>query len=73
MSHKNRISFCEKLNSIGLRDDSTLEPFEEPLPGNDFGFNTNLGEIGDCDLDFEVYLLPTNEKDVFVVTEVNQF
>ena len=68
-----KVEICEKLNSIGLRDDCFLQEFEEPLPGNDFGFNINLGKIGDCDLDFEVYLLPTNKKDVFVITEVNQF
>jgi len=62
-----------KLNEIGLRNDCFLEPFEEPLPENDLGFNTNLGEIGDHYLDFEVYLLPTNQKDCFLVTEVNEF
>ena len=63
---------CEKINSIGLRSDSILEPFENSLSENDFGFNTYLGKTEGHYLDFEVYLLPTNKKDVFLVTEVNE-
>ncbi len=62
-----------ELEKIGNRKDIILEPFEEPLPENDLSFNTNIGMIGDSYLDFEVYLLPTNKKDVFIVTEVTEF
>jgi len=68
-----KVEIIEKLNSIGLRKDCYLEDFENPLPGNDFGFNTNLGSIGDYYFDFEIFLLPTNKKDVFIITEVNSF
>jgi len=62
-----------RLSTIGTRTDIFLEPFEEPLPNNDFGFNTNLGMIGSHYLDYEIYMLPTNAKDVFVITEVSEF
>ena len=63
----------EKLNMIGSRNDCFLEAFEEALPENDYGFNTNLGMVGEHYLDFEIYMLPTNEKDTFIITEVNEF
>jgi hypothetical protein len=65
----------QKLNSLRVNreKDCFLEPFEEPLPENDFGFNTNLGMIGSHYLDFEIYMLPTNEPEVFLITEVNPF
>ena len=64
-----------KLNGFRVeREESVnLEPFEEPLPENDFGFNTNLGKIGDKYLDFEIFMLPTNKKDTFLITEVSAF
>ena len=63
----------KKINVIGQRNDSILEPFENPLPDNDLGFNTNLGNFGDIYLDFEIYLLPTSKKDNFIITEINPF
>lgn len=42
----------KRINSIGLRNDSILEPFEEEVENNDLGFNTNLGEINGRYLDF---------------------
>ena len=63
----------KKINAIGLRNDSILEPIENPLPFNDLGFNTNLGVVNDNYLDFEVYMLPTNIKDYFIITEINSF
>lgn len=59
------------INDIGLRDDSTLEPFEENIEFNDIGFNTNLGQIDDQYLDYEVYLLPTNKQYQYIITEIN--
>ena len=63
----------KKINSIGLVNDSVLEPFEEPIKDNDFGFNIHLGSINGTYLDYEVYLLPTNADNEFLVTEVNPF
>jgi len=63
----------KKINAIGQRNDSILEPFEKNIKGNDFGFNTNLGELNGHYLDFEIYLLPTNKKDIFIITEINPF
>jgi hypothetical protein len=65
----------EKLNTIRInREESVvLEPFEEPLEDNDLGFNTNLGEINEHYIDYEIYMLPTNKKDTFVITEVSAF
>ena len=63
----------KKINAIGLRNDSILEPKENPLLFNDLGFNTNLGVVNDNYLDFEVYMLPTNIKDYFIITEINSF
>jgi len=65
----------EKLNTIRVnREESViLEPFEIFLPENDLGFNTNLGEIHEHYIDYEVYILPTNKKDTFIVTEVLAF
>ena len=62
----------KKINTIGLRDDSILEPIEYPLSIDDIGFYINLGKFEDDFLDFEIYMLPTNAKDVFVITEVNE-
>ena len=63
----------KKINAIGLRNDSILEPKENPLLFNDLGFNINLGVVNDNYLDFEVYMLPTNIKDYFIITEINSF
>ena len=62
----------KKINDIGLRNDSILEPIEDPLSINDIGFNINLGNFEDDFLDFEIYMLPTNAKDIFVITEINR-
>jgi len=63
-----------KVNEIKIReDDVVLEPFEEFAPITDFGFNTNLGQIGDKYLDFEIYMLPTNKRGNFVITKVLAF
>lgn len=64
---------CSKLNSIGLRDDCFLEPMEDQLPGHDLGFNTNLGMVKDTYLDYEVYMLPTNKDNEFIITEIKPF
>ena len=65
----------KKIRTIGLDLDAELTPFEEEaiIEENDLGFNVNLGEINDHYLDFEIYMLPTNEKNSFIITEVNQF
>jgi len=65
----------KRLSTIGQRLDVTLEPFEDEaiIKDNDFGFNVNLGKLNDHYLDFEIYMLPTNQKDVFIITEVNPF
>ena len=63
----------KRLNTIGTRRDCYLEPFEEPLAGNDFGFNTNLGMIDDEYLDYEIYMLSTHIESVFIITEINNF
>lgn len=62
-----------KLQEIAVRDNIALEPFEDPLEGNDFGFNTNLGEIKDIYFDFEIYMLKTNKESVYLITEANRF
>lgn len=59
-----------KLNTIGtIKTDVILCPFPHPLPDNDFGFAVMLGKINDEWLDFDIYMLPTNKKDVFIITE----
>ena len=68
-----KTDIVSKLKEIGLRHDPFLEEFENPITGNDFGFNTNLGRIEDNYLDFEIYLLPTNIPDTFIITEVSAF
>ncbi|MGL5749983.1 MAG: hypothetical protein ACRCXT_05615 [Paraclostridium sp.] len=50
-----------------------LVPFEEYLPENDLGYNIFLGMIGGHYLDYEVYLLPTNKVNVYIITEINSF
>lgn len=62
-----------KLNNLGPRHDCFLEAFEDPLPENDLGFNTNLGMIGDHYLDFEIYMLPTMKADTFIIIEIRPF
>ena len=59
----------KKINVIGLRNDSILESIEDSLSINDIGFNINLGNFEDDYLDFEIYMLPTNAKNIFIVTE----
>jgi hypothetical protein len=65
----------EKLNAIRVnREESVnLEPSEESLPENDLGFNTNLGEIHEHYISYEIYMLPTNKKDTFIITKVSAF
>ena len=63
----------DKLNTIGPRSNCILEEFEDTLLGNDFGFNTNLGIDGHHYLDFEIYMLPTNKPNTFIITEINEF
>lgn len=50
-----------------------LVPFEESLPENDLGYNIFLGMIEEHYLDYEVYLLPTNRVNVYIITEINNF
>ena len=68
-----KIEIVAKLNNLGPRHDCFLEAFEDPLPGIDLSFNTNLGMIGDHYLDFEIYMLPTRKLDEFMITEVTPF
>lgn len=63
----------EKLKEIGIRKDIVLEPFEEQLEDLDYGFNVNLGEIYGDYFDFEIFMLPTREKDCWLITEINPF
>ena len=37
----------------------------------DLGFNTNIGTFNGIDLDYEIYMLPTNKPNEFMVTEIN--
>ncbi len=61
----------QELNKIKTKKESvTLEPFEDPLSENDLGFNVNLGQVRDASLDYIIYMLPTNKKDTFLITEV---
>ena len=66
-------SLTSSIQKFALRDNIILEPFEESIQGMDCGFNTNLGEIGDTYFDFEVFMLPTNKEDVFIIIEVSSF
>lgn len=66
-------SLTSSIQKFALRDNIRLEPFEESFPDMDYGFNINLGEIGDTYFDFEVFILPTNKENVFIITEVNSF
>lgn len=63
----------ERLKEIGIRKDITLEPFEELLDNLDYGFNVNLGESYRDYFDFEIFMLPTREEDVWLITEINPF
>lgn len=63
----------EKLKEIGTRNDPILEPFEHQSEENDWGFNVNLGESYGDYFDFEIFMLPTREKDVWLITEINPF
>lgn len=64
-----------KLALLSVNRDSipVLTPFEEPLPENDFGFSTNIGMLGETYLDYEIFMLPTNKQDVFLITEIRPF
>ena len=63
-----------KLNEIKITHQSVvLEPFENPLEGNDLGFNISLGMIGNEYIDYEIYMLPTMRKGEFLITEINPF
>jgi len=63
----------EELVEIGIIKDITLEPFEYELEELDYGFNVNLGESDGDYFDFEIFMLPTREKDVWLITEINPF
>ena len=62
-----------KLNSYGFRDYCKMEKFENGLDGNDFGFNINLGQEDNMYLDYEVFMLETNQTDVYIITEINDY
>lgn len=51
----------------------TLEPFEENLPEKDWGFNINLGELEGHYYDYEIFMLPTSNPHVWIITEINPF
>ena len=58
---------------LAKKEDILLTPFTEPLPENDLGFNINIGNLNGVYLDYEIYMLPTNKTDTFIVTEINSF
>ena len=66
-------SLTSRIQAFALRENIILEPFEENFQDMDCGFNTNLGEIEGTYFDFEVFMLPTNEEGVFIITEINSF
>ena len=63
----------QKLQKLAVRDNVCLEPFEESYGEVDFGYNINLGEIDDTYFDFEVFMLKTNNEDIYLITEINRF
>lgn len=64
----------KKLHKIGNREDiPVLQETEEKVKNQDLCFNTNIGEIDTHFLDYEIYMLPTNKKDNFIITEVVPF
>jgi hypothetical protein len=65
---------ANELNKISTKHESVeLVEFEEPLEDNDLGFNVNLGMNGNQYLDYEIYMLRTNKKDNYLITEINRF
>jgi hypothetical protein len=64
-----------KFNDLKINrdEDVVFQKFEEETPTGDIGFNTNVGQIGDEYIDYEVYLLPTKKTNHYIVTEVNPF
>lgn len=67
----------KKINLIGLRNDSIIEPSEEnennKKLGFDYCFNTNLGMLNNQYIDYEIWMLPTNKKNTWIITEINSF
>lgn len=71
-SHEDIINELSKL-LINRVEQPCLEPFEEPIKENDFGFNTNLGVVNGNYYDYEIYMLPTNQQNIWIITEINPF
>lgn len=68
----------QQLVSAGFRDDVALEPTEVEPNNGDICYNINLGCVTTKHgiiqyLDYEIYLLETNIKGIYLVTEINAF
>lgn len=60
-----------KVNSINTQKDANVTDIKtSEIKSNDFYMDACLGIIKDHYLDFEIFVLPTNEKKVYIVTEI---
>jgi len=62
-----------QLQEIGNKAKCVYDWTEEGEQYNDYSINTNIGMIGEVYLDYEIFMLPTNKPEVYLITEIQPF